>query len=224
MQNNEMFNERIFDGNKNLLSQYVYFHTSVYTLEKPEFLKTLLEVSNEYLETNRQKGELDEIYPVVMTNSFYDDPRVEEFASFVGYTAWNILNSEGYDMDQYSLRFSEMWTQEHHKHSLMEHHVHGYGSQISGFYFLETPENCSRVVVHDPRPGKVQINLPPKNINEVTGATSMVNFLPTPGLLMFVPSWLAHSFGRHASDQPLKFVHFNLFPVFNQPTEAPEII
>jgi hypothetical protein len=38
----------------------------------------------------------------------------------------------------------------------------------------------------------------------------MVNFQPNPGLLIFANSWLPHSFSKHASDEPIKFVHFNL--------------
>lgn len=210
--------------NEDLIQNEIYFPTSVYTTNKPEFLNDVLEISNIYLKKNKRKHELDEIYPVVMTQNFYDHPRVEEFAAYVGHTAWNILDSEGYDMRFYELRFSEMWTQEHHKHSLMEHHVHGHGAQISGFYFLETPENCSQVIIHDPRPGKVQINLPQKDMQNVTSASHMITYKPTPGLLMFVPPWLPHSFGRHASDKSLKFVHFNMFPVFNPNMEQAEVI
>lgn len=198
------------------LSRYDYFPTSIYTIQKPEFVETVLTITNELLDKRKKVQELDEIYPVIMTDNFYDDPRAHDFASYVGHTAWNILNSEGFAMDQYSLRFSEMWVQEHHKHSLMEHHIHGFGAQMSGFYFLETPENCSRVIIHDPRPGKVQINLPQRDMSAVTHSTSMINFVPVPGMLMFAPPWLGHSFGRHASEQPLKFVHFNLFPVINE--------
>ena len=103
-----------------------------------------------------------------------------------------------------------MWTQEHYKHSSMEQHVHGYGAQIVGFYFLEVPEGSSRVIFHDPRAGKVQNDLPERDPNNASIASRMINFEPKPGLLMLTNSWLAHSFTRHASDKPIKFVHFNL--------------
>ena len=106
--------------------------------------------------------------------------------------------------------FTEMWTQEHHKHSAMEQHVHGFGAQIVGFYFLDVPENSSRVVFHDPRAGKVQCDLPQQDMNQATIASSMINFEAKPGLLIFANAWLAHSFTRHAADKPMKFVHFNL--------------
>jgi uncharacterized protein (TIGR02466 family) len=119
-------------------------------------------------------------------------------------------------MQDKAVSFTEMWTQEHHKHSAMDAHVHGFGSQIVGFYFLETPEDCSRVVFHDPRAGKVQIDLPEQNINAATPASKAINFTPKPGMMIFANSWLMHSFTRHAADKPIKFVHFNL-TVIQQP-------
>jgi hypothetical protein len=88
--------------------------------------------------------------------------------------------------------------------------------QIVGFYFLETPENCSRVVFHDPRAAKVQIDLPEQDINMATPASKMINFEPKPGMMIFANSWLMHSFTRHAANLPIKFVHFNL-TVIHQP-------
>lgn len=194
------------------LSRSTYFCSHVYTIEKLDFLPLMSEIAENFLRVSREKNPINEIYPVIMTENLFTDSRAESFFSYVGNTAWNILNSEGYNMSNFSLVFSEGWVQEHHKHSLMESHVHGRGSQISGFYFLEAPENCSRVLIHDPRPGKVQINLPEANKIDATDASIMINFIPKPGMLMFLPSWMPHSFGRHASDKPLKFIHFNLFP------------
>lgn len=195
-----------------LIGKNSHFTTNVYTVKKPEFLSAVSETAEDFLKAARERISLDEIYPVIMTDNLFSDSRVEPFLSFVGNTAWNILDSEGYDMSMYVLRFSEAWIQEHHKHSLMETHVHGHGAQISGFYFIEVPEKSSRVVIHDPRPGKVQINLPQKNREAATDASEMINFKPEPGLLIFAPAWLPHSFGRHADDKPMKFLHFNLYP------------
>jgi len=129
---------------------------------------------------------------------------------FVGGTAWNILNEQGYAMQDKVVSFTEMWTQEHHKHSLMDQHIHGYGAQIVGFYFLEAPEGSSRVVFHDPRASKIPIDLPELDVTTASIASKMINFEPKPGMLMFANAWLAHSFTRHAADTPIKFVHFNL--------------
>jgi uncharacterized protein (TIGR02466 family) len=187
-----------------------HFPCPIYLIERPDFLESVNLVSEECLARRTEKNNLDEIYPVVMSENYFDDPRIEKFVQFVGSTGWNILNQQGYAMHDKVLGFTEMWSQEHHKHSLMEQHTHGYGSQLVGFYFLEAPENSSRVVFHDPRMGKVQIDLPEVDVNQVTVASKMINFQPKPGLLIFANSWLAHSFTRHAADKPIKFVHFNL--------------
>lgn len=187
-----------------------HFASPIYLIERPDFLAAVSAVSNDALETARKERDLNEIYPVYMTGNYFGDSRVEKFVEFVGSTSWNILNEQGYAMQDKAVQFTEMWTQEHHKHSAMDQHVHGYGSQIVGFYFLETPEGGSNVVFHDPRAGKVQIDLPEQDMNLATPASRMINFTPKPGMLIFANSWLAHAFTRHAADLPIKFVHFNL--------------
>jgi len=187
-----------------------HFPCPIYLIERPDFLETVNLVSEEALEVRRKDADLNEIYPVYMTDNFFGDPRMAEFTQFVGGTAWNILNEQGYNMQGNAVQFTEMWTQEHYKHSAMDAHVHGYGSQVVGFYFLETPEGGSNVVFHDPRAAKVQIDLPEQNVNIATPASKMINFTPKPGLMIFANSWLMHSFTRHAAELPIKFVHFNL--------------
>jgi len=196
-----------------------HFPCPIYVIERPDFLETVNVVSEDALEAQRKIQTLNEIYPVIMTGNYFDDLRMKEFSEFVGGTAWNILNEQGYNMQDKSVSFTEMWTQEHHKHSAMDAHVHGFGSQIVGFYFLETPEECSKLVFHDPRAGKVQIDLPEQDTNIATPASKAINFTPKPGMMIFANSWLAHSFTRHAAELPIKFVHFNL-TVIPSPQQA----
>ena len=197
-----------------------HFPCPIYIIERPDFLEAVHTVSEEALDVQRKERDLNEIYPVYMTGSYFADPRVSAFTEFVGGTAWNILNEQGCAMGDKAVSFTEMWTQEHHKHSAMDAHVHGYGSQIVGFYFLETPEGGSNVVFHDPRAGKVQIDLPEQDMSAATPASKMINFTPKPGMMIFANSWLSHSFTRHAADLPIKFVHFNL-TVIHQPQTCP---
>jgi len=206
------------------LQHFFHFPSSVSVLKKPKFLDIVSEVANEKLEEDKNlRPELDDIYPVRMTENFFNDSRVGEFTKFIGETAWDILTFQGYATDNMGMAFTEMWVQEHHKHSLMEQHVHGVGSQIIGFYFLNAPENCSRVVFHDPRAGKVQTNLPEKNPSQASFGSNSIYFTPEPGVLMFANSWLPHSFSRHASDKPLLFVHFNLGVQFMQTMSLPNM-
>ena len=99
-------------------------------MSKPEFLKDVKNVVKEHLDKIKKEVPLDEIYPVRMTGNLFNDPRMEEFSKYIGQTSWNILADQGYDMNPLNTFFTEMWCQEHHKHSLMEQHSHGYGAQI----------------------------------------------------------------------------------------------
>ena len=198
-----------------------HFPSPIYIIERPDFLETVNAITEENLNAQRKEIDLNEIYPVYMTNNYFTDPRMVEFTRFVGTTAWNILNEQGYAMQDKAMSFTEMWAQEHHKHSAMDQHVHGFGSQIVGFYFLETPENCSLLVFHDPRAAKVQIGLPEQDMNIATPASKMINFAPKPGMMIFANSWLAHSFTRQAVDLPIKFVHFNLTVIQASQTAFP---
>ena len=199
-----------------------HFPCPIYIIERPDFLDAVNALSEEALEMAKKTHQLNEMYPVYMTDNYFGEPRVAGFTEFVGATAWNILNEQGYAMVDKAVQFTEMWTQEHHKHSAMDAHVHGYGSQIVGFYFLETPEDCSRVVFHDPRAAKVQLDLPEQDMSVATPASKMINFTPKPGMMIFANSWLSHSFTRHAAEQPIKFVHFNL-TVISQPQTCPAL-
>ena len=203
--------ESVAEVVKNTQLQVAYhFPCPIYLIERPDFLEVVNTVSEETLEAAKKIQTLNEIYPVYMTQSYFADPRLAGFTEFVGATAWNILNEQGYAMQDKAVQFTEMWTQEHHKHSAMDAHVHGFGSQIVGFYFLETPENCSYVMFHDPRAGKMQIDLPEQDMNMATPASQAIKFMPKPGMMLFANSWLAHSFTRHSAELPIKFVHFNL--------------
>ena len=203
------------------LEEVSYFATPIYVIDKPEFLEPVNKVSERYLDASRNHrcgGKEEECDKncvtcdklTLMSGTYAHEPEVTEFAQYVSQTAWNILSSQGFNIENAVTYFTEMWTQEHHKHSAMEQHVHGFGAQIVGFYFLDVPENSSRVVFHDPRAGKVQCDLPQQDMNQATIASGMINFEPKPGLLIFANAWLAHSFTRHAADKPMKFVHFNL--------------
>jgi uncharacterized protein (TIGR02466 family) len=145
-----------------------------------------------------------------MTGNLFDKPDIIQFQYYVGGTAANLLNEQGYSLEGFETYFSEMWCQEHYKHSAMEQHVHGAGSQMVGFYFLEAPENCSKVVFHDPRAGKPLVSWNEKDMAQATFASNAVNFTPKAGMLMFTNAWLPHSFTRHEAEAPIKFIHFNL--------------
>ena len=196
------------------------FQSTVVTVERPDFLASVRPVMEDYLrDSEKQNCDLNEIYPVRMTASMHLDPRIYEFSRYIAVTSGELLGEQGYDMRGLATYFTEMWTQEHHKHSAMDQHVHP-GAQIVGFYFVDVPDDGSVATFHDPRPGKVQAGLRETNMAEVTLASNGFHLQPKPGLLVFTNGWLPHSFTRHASDKPIRFIHFNISVTEDTPEPA----
>jgi uncharacterized protein (TIGR02466 family) len=202
-------NEVVVDGNveSQVIENLSYFASPIFKISMPEFIDLIREVGEEAMITDIETSEL---YTSKQSTDFQGHTKIQDFGKKVIQIAWDVLKIQGYDMEHFNTVYESMWLQEHHKMSGMEQHVHGVGVQLVGFYFLDVPENSSRLVFHDPRPGKVQINLPEKNVKDVTFATQMINFTPKEGDLLFAPAWLPHSFTRHGSDETLRFVHINV--------------
>ena len=167
------------------INRYVCFPTTAFVIDKPDDVQLVLDVSKEYLKKQEDEHKLNEIFPLYQTENFANDSRLNEFTSYINQVAYDILSDQGYDMSNKRTYVNSIWLQEHHKHSQMEQHVHGQGAQIIGFYFLDCPENCSDVLVHDPRPGKVQINLPIKKEKNYTEANETIMFESKTGRLFF---------------------------------------
>lgn len=191
-----------------VLDQWHYFASPVYSIKKPEFLSLAKEISNDALKLTRKETKVDEIYPVIQAD-ISTDPRLQPFLDYVINTAWNLLNDQGYAMEGMSTYFTEVWCQEHHKYSSMDYHNHGDCNMVA-FYFLECPKDPPRMVVHDPRVAKTMTALPEANPSNLSLASSAVNFVPEAGTLMYANSWLPHSFTRNSSTKPFKFIHMNI--------------
>lgn len=195
---------------QSVLNPEAHFASVIYTIKKPEFLAETDEAVAELLDRVKTDRPLNEVYPVYMTGSLSGHPKTAKLEQFIAESAWAILNDQGYQMDAFETFVSEFWAQEHHKHSGMDQHVHPYGVALSGFYFLKTPENGCMAEIHDPRPGKVQASLPPRDLSKVTQANNSLLIKPEPGMMVFTNAWLPHSFTRNASDEPATFIHFNV--------------
>lgn len=181
------------------------FSTSVYVIQKDDFLESVREVSEEYLKPQKKDDEY-----LAMSGSFIHEEKVAPFAQYISQTAWNILASQGYAVDKLATYFTEMWTQEHRHGSSMDTHVHGQGSQMSCFYFINVPEDSCKLVIHDPRPAKVVVSLPEADSQKISDATTHIVLTPKEGMMIFTNSWLAHSFTKNLSQEPMRFVHMNL--------------
>lgn len=203
-----------------------YFASTIYQINKAEFLEPVRAASMTNLAAVKERTQQNETYPVTMSEGLMGIPELFDFEQFIAQAGWVILDSQGYNMDGYVTYVSELWCQEHRKYSGMEYHVHPHGVMLSGFYFLDTPAEGCMIDLHDPRPGKVQASLPEKDMTKITDASHQVLFKPEPGMLVISNSWLPHSFTRNASDEPCRFIHFNISirPVPQTTAPAPIVV
>jgi uncharacterized protein (TIGR02466 family) len=189
--------------------EWNYFPSAVHYFKAPEFLDITKEVVDEYLTKAKLINPLDEINPMYMTDNLQDDSRMKELGDYVKQKTWNILKNQGHNMSIFDMVFYDFWGQELFKYASQEQHTHP-GCQITGFYFLECPEPRSKIVFHDPRPGRIAANLSELDPNKVSYSSTSIFFVPEPGKMMFTNAWLPHTIAKVSSETPFKFIHFNL--------------
>jgi uncharacterized protein (TIGR02466 family) len=182
---------------------YAYFSSPIYREERPEWVDETLKHTAKYY---------DKIEPSVVkqTEHMANDPDLKYLASYFRDRGVSILRDQGYLTDGYEFYVSAMWGQQFSCTGSNIMHVHG-DSQISGFYFLEIPENGSYPIFDDPRPGKRMSDLLSEPSDQITMATQQIHFNNVkPGTMMFFNSWLPHMITQNQSQNPTKFVHFIL--------------
>jgi uncharacterized protein (TIGR02466 family) len=197
------------------------FVSNIYYVDAISHLKLAKKLTKEYL--SNSSHEIDKTHPVKMSDNFAQDERIKPLKFFILNSILQILNQQGYDLRNGTVHLLDMWGQEHHTSSGMDYHVHP-SAIMSGFYFLDCPNESSRLIFHDPRSAKVFSNLPELHLNNLTSASNAINYVPKPGMLIFANSWLPHSLTRNRSDDEFRFIHFNVGVTYAPPSEGPEII
>ena len=122
------------------------------------------------------------------------------------------LDHQGFDMQQYTTLFSEMWVQEFAKKGGGHHSAHVHWNQhVSGFYFLKCSDKTSYPVFHEPRTGARSTKLKMKPDQKgVWGGSELIHFKPTPGTLIIFPGFLEHEFSVDFGIEPFRFIHWNI--------------
>ena len=188
----------------------LHFTSSIYNAYKPEFISAIKPVFDEYVSILKKDKDTNDVYPGIMTTLMNSDVRVEAFSRYVADVAWDILDSQGYNVDNFYTYIQAMWGQHHPRTSNMEQHSHGENSQLVGFYFIDVPDDSSQAFFYDPRAVKTYAGLPIKNTENLKTAHDSVYYVPKAGDFIITNSWLAHSFTRNKNTEPFNFIHFNI--------------
>ena len=218
---------------KEIMDTNWYFQTPVYSIMKPEFLDKAIKATDKFIDSavkdkqtelkERKKWLGNKDYLKVKDHgmSYHStpingDPGLKELEQYIGATSLNLMNEWGYDMEQYSMFFTEFWVQEFAKNGGGHHdtHVH-WDNHISGFYFLKCSDKTSYPIFHDPRHGAMMTKLPLKDGKRVSPMSDQLFYRVKPGQLIFFPAYVPHQFAVDAGVEPFRFIHFNLQAVRN---------
>jgi len=193
-----------------------YFKTPIWIEEKPEFVKSLNMASNQYIKDSKKRekdyikkhGDFGRSYhstPLTMDNKFLD------FRNYIGQKSWEFLDWQGFDMQQYTTMFSELWVQEFAKKGGGHHSAHIHWNQhVSGFYFLKCSDKTSYPIFHEPRTGARSTKLKMKPSNGIFHGTELVHFKPKPGTLIIFPGYMEHEYAVDHGVEPFRFIHWNI--------------
>ena len=195
-----------------------YFNTTIWSEQKPEFIKSLVKASNKYIKAAKNSPEVrahikkfGDFGRSYHSTSLTTDNNFRDFSNYIGTKSWEYLDHQGFDMQQYTTMISEMWVQEFAKkggyHSA---HVH-WNQHVSGFYFLKCSEKTSYPIFHEPRAGARATKLKMKtNLKEILNGNDLVHFKPQPGTLLIFPGYLEHEFSLDFGLEPFRFIHWNI--------------
>jgi len=197
-----------------------YFKTPIWFEQKPEFVKSLNKASDKYIKEAiktqkkhiKQYGDFGTSHhstPLTRDNDFID------LRNYVGQKSWEFLDHQGFDMQQYTTLFSEMWVQEFSKKGGGHHSAHVHWNQhVSGFYFLKANEKTSYPIFHEPRTGARATKLKMKpNLKDILNGNDLVHFKPQPGTLLIFPGYLEHEFAVDHGKAPFRFIHWNIMAI-----------
>lgn len=207
---------------KNIICN-TYFSCPIYTYKDTFWIKQLNKISDGYLkksllktkkqikERNNIVGNVDDHGFSYHSNQMVEDKRIKKFEDFLTDISWNILNSQGYKMDDYKMVINELWVQQFAKSGGGHHdtHIHG-NNHISGFYFLKGSKKTSFPIFHAPNAAKLMSQLPLKNEKEFSLAMDKVNYSPEPGTFIFFNSYMPHQFSVDDGVEEFRFIHFNI--------------
>lgn len=199
-----------------------FFSSCVYVEEDISWLESLNKFSdpyiNEAIENNKKLFIDNKDFGLVHhSNALMNDINFLKFIKFIAKKSYSILDEQGYDLKDYSLTIRELWVQEFSKEGGGYHSLHTHwNGHMSGFYFLKCSDKTSFPIFHDPRPGKMMVQLPEKNRFLITDASEKIPFKPKPGTFVFFNSYLGHEFMVDHGVEPFRFIHFNIQAVPKQ--------
>ena len=200
-----------------------YFSSPIYYEDKPEWVDKLNKLSDPYIAKAREdkkeeveknikeKGYKNDMGQTYHSLPLEPDPEFRFFHDYMAKKARWVLDDMGYDMNHYSLLYTESWVQEFSHNGAGHHWFHTHANNhISGFYFLKASQYTSRPLFQDPRTSHLGLKLKEKDKTKVTLGCDLVNYNISAGSLMLFPAYLSHAYAVDHGIEPFRFIHINI--------------
>lgn len=193
------------------MNEFHYFQTPIYREEKPEWVSQTSRAFEKHYEAEKARVQFsNKFIPVVQTANANTDPELEFLIDYFGSTAVQLLEQQGYQLNEYKFYVSGMWGQEFYQFGSNDLHVHPH-TQMCGLYFLNTPNDGAYPVFSDPRAGKAMTEFFMVDYDNVYLGTPKVHFNNVvPGTFMFFNAWVPHEITLNKTTEPTRFIHFLL--------------
>ena len=198
-----------------------YFNTTIWSEQKPEFIKSLNKASNKYIkaarnfsETKKHIKKFGDFGKSYHSTHLTADNDFLDFRNYISQKSWEYLDHQGFDMFQYNTMLSEMFVQEFSKKGGGHHSAHVNCNQhVSGLYFLKASDKTSYPIFHEPRTGARVTKLKMKDQKGVLAGSELIHYKPIPGTLIIFPGFLEHEFSVDFGIEPFRFIHWNITAV-----------
>jgi hypothetical protein len=101
----------------NKFTIWEYFKTPLYLTEKPEWLSTINDICDSYINEQKTIAKQNIDYLKEHEYSYQSitltkEKKLHKFFYYVLQSSSNILNNQGYDLTNYNLLFQDLWVQE----------------------------------------------------------------------------------------------------------------
>jgi hypothetical protein len=193
-----------------------FFNSCISVEEDISWLNSLSNFSNKYITEAIENNKKNFINNKDFGLSHHSTPLTNDvnflsFIKFICKKSHKFLDDQGYDLENYLLVIKDLWVQEFSKDGGGHHSTHTHSNgHVSGFYFLKCSPKTSYPIFHDPRPGKMMIQLPEKDVKKITDASEKIPCSPKPGTFVLFNSYLGHEFSVDHGIEPFRFIHFNI--------------
>jgi len=191
------------------MDAFNYFPSCVYRDEHPEWTENVIKLCQKHINNFISSNPDSKDQNLLQGGDMSNDPQLRFLVDYLIESSYNILSEQGYDVEKYELFVYGLWYQGIRNNAQTNIHIHK-NSQLSGWMFLETPEQGSYPVFYDPRMNKPMVELDILTKDSIlTTSSPEVHFNNVlPGTIILANSWLQHRLTPNRTSSITSTIHF----------------